>query len=91
MINVSINDRKRFEWEGGADAVAHQEMARLAAIGDTTPMTLAQSMVKILLEHGRFISDANQETQMLMWLLLSKEKTHVGSKQVAEARFNKSA
>ncbi len=67
-INISINSKKMFDRDGDADAVTQidQEMARLAAKGNTTPQALAHSMLRVLLDQGRFIPAADQESQMMM-------------------------
>src|SRR5258705_1545396 len=80
MINISINSKKMFDWDGDADAVARidQEMARLAAKGNTTPQALAHSMLRVLFDQGRFIPTADQEFQMMMltWLVLTMPTHH---------------
>jgi hypothetical protein len=70
-INVSINGRKLFDWEGSAAEAAKldEEMRAVARKGGVTPASLANTVVALVLEQGGI--ELHGEMPLLVWTLLS--------------------
>ena len=82
-VNIAINGRRLFEWEGGPDEIDRtmDAVARLAAKAAVSEMSLTQSAVlHIAQREGRFLpgDGVAQETQMMMllWFVLSQPTQH---------------
>src|SRR3989442_12317435 len=75
LIDVSMNGKRLFEWEGDVDAIARidNETQRIAEIGNITPQVLWQSALLAIDRHGGGLCSPNPEAEMMvvMWGLIS--------------------